>query len=340
MKFLKILTVIVMVSVIAIAAAGFWLFTNQPSLAHFEARVIGTTTDDTSSRVTVSWLGNTNVLVTDGETAILTDAWFTRPSDLEILFGRIGPDLGAIDRALERAEIDQLAAVIPVHSHFDHAMDAPEVAERTGAMLVGSESTANIGRGWGLADESIRVATPGQAMSFGDFQVTLFESRHFEFPNPLLRRGASELTEITEPLQPPVRVTEYAEGDSYSVLIVHPDASVLIQGSAGYLPGALKGIDVDAVFLSVGGIGGQTERYQSNYWAYIVNATTPEKLFPVHWDSFTHRLGERPQAPNLFWDQVFGLQADASIQWAFDRAAEDPLLQAGMPPLWEPVSIP
>jgi len=151
MKFLKILTVIVLVSVVAIAAAGFWLFTNQPSLAHFEARVIGATAEHASSRVRVSWLGNTNVLVTDGETAILTDAWFTRPSDLEILFGRIGPDLGAIDRALERAEIEQLAAVIPVHSHFDHAMDAPEVAERTGAMLVGSESTANIGRGWGLA---------------------------------------------------------------------------------------------------------------------------------------------------------------------------------------------
>jgi L-ascorbate metabolism protein UlaG (beta-lactamase superfamily) len=288
----------------------------------------------------VSWLGNTNVLVTDGDTAILTDAWFTRPSDLEILFGRIGPDLGAIDRALERAQIEQLAAVIPVHSHFDHAMDAPEVAERTGAMLLGSESTANIGRGWGLAEERIRVATPGQAMTFGDFQVTLFESRHFEFPNPLLRRSTSSLTEIIQPLEPPVRMTEYAEGGSYSVLIAHPDASVLIQGSAGYLPGALEGIDVDAVFLSVGGIGGQTERYQSNYWAYVVNATTPEKLFPVHWDSFTHSLGERPQAPNLFWDQVFGLQAEASIQWALDRAADDPLLEAWLLPLWEPVSIP
>jgi hypothetical protein len=38
-------------------------------------------------------------------------------------------------------------------------MDAPEVAKRTGAMLLGSESTANIGRGWGLPEEQIRVVS-------------------------------------------------------------------------------------------------------------------------------------------------------------------------------------
>jgi len=340
MKLLKWLSIVLLVTAIAIVGTGFWLFTNQPDLARFEGRVLSPPAESPSSRVQIVWLGNTNILVTDGATSILTDGWFTRPGNLEILFGRIGPDLGAIDRALARAGIERLAAVIPVHSHFDHAMDAPEVAERTGALLVGSESTANIGRGWGLAEERIRVATPGQAMSFGDFQVTLIKSHHFEFPNPVIRSRTGGRTEITAPLEPPGRMSEYAEGGSYSILVEHPDASLLIQGSAGYLTDALKGIDVDAVVLGVGGIGGQSERYQSNYWAYVVNATTPEKLFPVHWDSFTHSLGGSPQAPNLFWDEVFGLHAEASIQYAFDRAAEDPLLEAALLPLWEPVSIP
>ena len=38
-----------------------------------------------------------------------------------------------IARGLARNEVTTLAAVIPVHSHYDHAMDAPEVARRTGA---------------------------------------------------------------------------------------------------------------------------------------------------------------------------------------------------------------
>jgi L-ascorbate metabolism protein UlaG (beta-lactamase superfamily) len=48
-----------------------------------------------------------------------------------------------------------------VHTHFDHALDAAVVADRTGAVLVGGESTANIGRGHGLAEDRIRVVTPG-----------------------------------------------------------------------------------------------------------------------------------------------------------------------------------
>ena len=56
-----------------------------------------------------------------------------------------------------------VAAVIPLHAHYDHAMDAPEVARRTGALLLGSESSANVARGWGLPERQIQVAKLGQA---------------------------------------------------------------------------------------------------------------------------------------------------------------------------------
>ena len=82
------------------------------------------------------------------------------------------------------------AAVFPLHSHYDHAMGAPEVAKRTGALLLGSESTANIGRGWGLPETQIRVVTDREPIVLGKFTVTPIESRHFQFPDPKMAARA------------------------------------------------------------------------------------------------------------------------------------------------------
>ena len=119
--------------------------------------------DTTTGAVTVTFLGNTTLLITDGQTSLMTDGFFTRPDMASLLFGRLEPDSGLIRAALQRAGVTRLAAVIPAHSHHDHAMDAPEVARQTGALLLGSASSANIGRGWGLPESQIRVVEPAQA---------------------------------------------------------------------------------------------------------------------------------------------------------------------------------
>ena len=108
--------------------------------------------------VTVRFTGSTTLLFDDGETSWMTDGWFSRPTFIEIITEHVEPDLAAIGRGLKANEVDKLDAVIPLHSHYDHAMDAPEVARRTGATLYGSESTANIARGWGLEEGRIEIS--------------------------------------------------------------------------------------------------------------------------------------------------------------------------------------
>lgn len=56
-------------------------------------------------------------------------------------------------------------------------MDAPEVARCTGALVVGSESTANIARGWGLTENRIRLVHSGDKLQLDRFHLTLTESR-------------------------------------------------------------------------------------------------------------------------------------------------------------------
>ncbi|HZA10600.1 MAG TPA: MBL fold metallo-hydrolase, partial [Mycobacterium sp.] len=109
------------------------------------------------STPTVTWLGVATLLVDDGRSALMTDGFFSRPSLSTVALRRIAPAASRIDAALARVGVRRLEAVMPVHTHYDHALDSAAVAERTGAQLVGGESTAFVGRGHGLPDDRIVV---------------------------------------------------------------------------------------------------------------------------------------------------------------------------------------
>ena len=85
----------------------------------------------------------------------MTDGFFSRPSLATVGLGRIAPSASRIDDSLQRMGVDRLEAVLPVHTHFDHAMDSAAVAQRTGARLVGGESAAQVGIGGGLPEDRI-----------------------------------------------------------------------------------------------------------------------------------------------------------------------------------------
>lgn len=237
--------------------------------------------------VTVRWTGTSTLLFSDGETDWMVDGWFSRPGPIRVAAGTIEPDLEAIGFGLERNAITRLAAVIPVHSHYDHAMDAPEVAKRTGALLVGSESTANIGRGWGLDEARIRVVRDRESLRFGRFTITMIESRHFQFPDPALAARALEDPRIRESLVPPVAAFDYRLGKAYAIHVAHPRGTALVQGSAGYVEGAFEALEADVVFLGTGGIGTQSRDYREAYWYETVTRLGAGRVIPVHWDSLT-----------------------------------------------------
>lgn len=237
--------------------------------------------------VTVRFTGTSTLLFSDGETRWMVDGWFSRPGPFSVLFGKVAPDLAAIARGLEANKATELDAVFAMHSHYDHAMDSPEVARRTGAVLLGSESTANIGRGWGLPESQIQVVANHAPFQLGQFVITPIESRHFEFADPKLRERLLENTSIAEPLVPPVAAFDYRLGKAYVLHVSHPRGSWLVVGSAGYEEGVLEGVSADIVFLGVGGLGSQTAQYRESFWRETVGRVSPSRVIPIHYDSLT-----------------------------------------------------
>lgn len=254
----------------------------RPDLAAYADRFDVPVAEGTFS---VTFLGVASLLLDDGTSAVMTDGFFSRPPLLRSAFGKIAPDEARIDACLARAAVDRLDAVLPVHTHFDHAMDSAVVADRTGAVLVGGESTANIGRGHGLAEDRIRVATPGEPVTYGAFTLTLIESHHCppdRFPGV-----------VVEPLVPPVKASAYKCGEAWSILVAHTSGrTALLQGSAGYVAGSLRGQRADVAYLGIGQLGIQSEDYIRTYWAETVETVGARRVVLTHWDDFFRPLDE------------------------------------------------
>lgn len=244
---------------------------------------------DHTSALTVTWAGVSTLLVSDGESALLTDGFFTRPSLPRVGLSRIGPSEPRIDGCLGRLGVRRLDAVLPVHTHYDHALDSAVVAERTGASLIGGASAANIGRGQGLSPDRIIVVDPAEPVvpiRLGAFDLTLIESHHCppdRFPGV-----------ITAPLRPPVRTSAFRCGEAWSALLHHrpSDRRVLIQGSAGYVPGVLHGQRAEVAYLGLGQLGIQPQRYLVEYWTETVRAVGAHTVVGIHWDDFFRPLSK------------------------------------------------
>jgi L-ascorbate metabolism protein UlaG (beta-lactamase superfamily) len=275
------------------------------------------------SPLTVTWAGVTTLLIDDGDSALMTDGFFSRPSLAAVGLRQLSPSEPRIDGCLARMEVQRLEAVLPVHTHFDHAMDSALVAERTGAKVVGGRSAAQVGRGHGLPEDRLVVATPGEPITLGAYDVTLIESEHCppdRFPGV-----------ITEPVLPPVRASAYRCGEAWSTVVHHrpSDRRLLIVGSAGFVPGALKGQRAEVVYLGVGQLGVQPEQYLVDYWAETVRTVGARRVVLIHWDDFFRPLHKPLRALPYAGDDL-----DVSMQ-VLSRLAEADGVALHLPTVWQ-----
>jgi L-ascorbate metabolism protein UlaG (beta-lactamase superfamily) len=280
----------------------------RPSLSQYETLFANPSDSPApvpNGAIRATFFGVSTLLLTDGQTNILIDGFFSRFAGIEEFSDTrsASPSPEEVTKALTRAGITHLDAVLVVHSHYDHAMDAPEVARQTGAIVLGSESTGMICKGWGLPDEQFQLVELNTPVTFGNFTVTFIESRH----GPFTKTGSAFVQAkrtpkaITEPLVPPVFLMDYPLGGAYTIHLAHPKGKVVVHASAGFLRGALADYQAEVVFLGIGRLGNQFKGYQRAYYDETVGALGAKHIIPVHWDDHKITLDEplRPMSRSL-----------------------------------------
>jgi L-ascorbate metabolism protein UlaG (beta-lactamase superfamily) len=87
------------------------------------------------TEIRLTYLGNAGWEITDGKTYVLTDPFITEfRSNREAKRGQVEPP--------PRPSLEETFT----HGHPDHALDAPYIAKKAGAVIIGRETVANMAR--------------------------------------------------------------------------------------------------------------------------------------------------------------------------------------------------
>jgi L-ascorbate metabolism protein UlaG (beta-lactamase superfamily) len=242
-------------------------------------------TDDSgqpsNNTVKVTFFGVSTLLFDDGETQILLDGFFSRPSMMSTLFTNIQSDTALIDEIISSHKLDQLNGIFVTHSHYDHSFDAAYVARKTGAILYGSKSTLNIGRGGDVGEAQLSLFQLNEDIPLGNFTVRVVPSIHS--PGSALK---DEGLNIERPLRQPASMKAYLEGGSFDFLIKHHGKSIYVKPSPNFIEGALDSLRADVVFVGIATVTNHPLSWQEKFYEENVYKLKPSTVIPLHWDDF------------------------------------------------------
>lgn len=246
-----------------------------------------------TAHVRLIYLGAAGWEITDGRTVILVDPYLSRirinvsPSvgsaaaemmgDTRPVMGPTDPissDTGVIDDHIKHADY-----ILIHHSHFDHIMDVPYIARKTGAIVIGHESTTNLLKAYGIDEEKLITVRGGEDYEFGSFSLKVIPSIH----SPLFQKHYYDSRIIPSHIKVPARLEDLVEGGSLAYLIRIDGYQILTFGSMNFIERELEGLKPDVALIGAG----PSRKEIFDYTGRLVRILgLPPLILPTHWDNY------------------------------------------------------
>lgn len=232
--------------------------------------------------VRVTYLGTNGYLLEARGTTLLIDPYFTRAALGTIALNlplRRSPE--RIAWAMQRlpARID---GILVTHGHFDHLLDAPEIARRTGAKLYASPTSIALAKAAGLPAAQCVEMEAGEDQPLARATITALRASHDKLfgccvPWP------GELDE--PPARPPGHASHWKLGEPLAFLIELNGRRIYVDsgGTRAVPPPALK----RRVDLAILGVALPDSRARL---PEALRRLRPRTFLPSHQDDFFRPL--------------------------------------------------
>lgn len=269
--------------------------------------------EQSSNSLKLKYLGTAGWEITDGNVTVLVDPYISR-----LKYGGGGhpednrPDYERGQTAISDTElidsiVDKADFILVHHSHYDHLGDVPYLAKKTGAKVIGTETTITILRAYGIPEEQLYAVGGGEDYQFDNFSFRVIPSIHSAL-NEKHYHDTRRYNRDSD-LKAPLRIDQFIEGGSLQFLLRLGGKELLTAGSMNFLERELEGIHPDILFAGIN--GSRLGLY--NYDERLLKVTGyPSIVIPTHWDNFRLPYGYSQQA-NIDRNLVPFLEAAALI---------------------------
>jgi L-ascorbate metabolism protein UlaG (beta-lactamase superfamily) len=188
----------------------------------------------------------------------------------------VRPSEAAIDRWIRRAD-----SILVGHTHFDHALDVPAIARRTGARVYGSTSMTTLMGLYGLEAQAV-TAEPYRVYETGPFRITFVPSVHSTL---MLGKRVPMAGEITCDHLDGLIPQAYRCSQTWGIHIAVVGMSIYHQGSADMVDDAVRHTDVDLFLCGIAG-----REFSDRYVDRVMRKLSPRVVVPMHFDDFLRPL--------------------------------------------------
>lgn len=293
-------------------------------------------TPEATGQVILTYLGTAGWEISDRSTVILIDPYLSRingprppgmspagtsiPGDARPFYGMDDiavPDVATIASHIQRADF-----ILVTHTHYDHVLDVPHIALKTRASVVGTESTENVMRAYGVPEDQLLTVRGGEDYEFGVFSLKVIPSIHSALDHKHYFSSESAPAGMKAPL---TLRQMHPEGGTLAYLIRFHGHQILAFGGMNYIEHEIEALRPDVVLVGAGAARREIHDYTGRLMRGL---NFPTLVLPTHWDNFFAPYGASQQ-PAI----------DALQAFVQEVTAASPKTRVIVPKYFEPIPL-
>ena len=230
------------------------------------------------NQVGFQWLGTTGFKIQKGDFVVLIDPYLTRVGLWDFLTQPLRSDTKILEEKIPKADY-----IFISDSHFDHFLDTPAIALRTGAKVVGSPNTAKLLRLFHIPESQIIETQGGETLQAWPFTVKVAKAVHGEIYWTKPFYGDVNLS-----IKPPLRVGDYVNLENRCYHFTVDGLRFFATSGSDLDEKLLQDFQCDILMVNVTAL-------REGYIRKILRLTQPKVAFPTHYDNFFSPFSEGVQ---------------------------------------------